>query len=336
MDGAHLLRLLRSVCLFLVQAGELSRKPDSVSVIPDSVSVNPDTVRCSQERAACEALNVSTTDSVPASTKPDRVPVNPDTVRSGSQERAECEAKAGEHGSGLREAELNVTIVHDRCHEALYTGHWKDVPLAWRAAYRFTCHVQCLLAVWRSGGASRAALRAADMGLMMGAPLLDVANGAMAQAAARAMDLAVLAAALQAELSAHTGGESDADPALVKEVQRPTDTRAPFTPADLRDVARLRLPTLEHFAKLMEQGLPVVIEGAIDHWPALRRWRDMAYLKVGHAQHHWPLGVVCFNSSFHATSIPKSLSTLLREWQVIGLCPWSRDGTTRRPPGARL
>jgi hypothetical protein len=124
------------------------------------------------------------------------------------------------------------------------------------------------------------------MGLMMGAPLLDVASGAMAQAAARAMDLAALAAALQAELSARTGDEPGANCSPVEEVQRipDDDTRAPFTPADLRHVARLRLPTLEHFAKLMEQGLPVIIEGAVDHWPALHRWKNMGYLKVGNAQ----------------------------------------------------
>ena len=189
---------------------------------------------------------------------------------------------------GWAAAQAQAAIVHDRCHEALYTGHYKDVPLVWQATYRFACHLQCLLAVLRLRGPSVAALRAADMGVMMGAPLLDMAHGAAASAAARAMDLPALASALQRELSArHTGSAAAA--LLETAVRQPSPPL--FTPADLRRVARVRLPTLEGFAAMMARGLPVVIEGAVDHWPAMERWRDMAYLKVPQRRHRRP----CFS-----------------------------------------
>ncbi|CAI5512903.1 unnamed protein product [Closterium sp. Naga37s-1] len=43
---------------------------------------------------------------------------------------------------------------------------------------------------------------------------------------------------------------------------------------------RAHLPSLERFLQsYMKPGVPVVLTGAIAHWPAVKRWRDWGYLK---------------------------------------------------------
>ncbi|XP_053132471.1 bifunctional peptidase and arginyl-hydroxylase JMJD5 isoform X2 [Hemicordylus capensis] len=151
-------------------------------------------------------------------------------------------------------------ILCDYAWEKLNTGAWRDVDRGWRRLYAYGCLFQALC-LCRQGGACAEAVRACDLGLLMGAPILD-------NVLVRAVDV------LQQHLPpcpprppVGRGGEEP--------LPKKTRTGFPPAPAISADaaVSCLRCPSLEHFQDhyLLPQK-PVVLEGVADHWPCMKKW----------------------------------------------------------------
>ena len=149
--------------------------------------------------------------------------------------------------------------------EHLNTGHWSEVPLAWRHAYSYASLLKAVAehALWREHPeSSPAAVATCDMGLLMGAPILDD-----------------LLSRLVPALQALQGGVAEAGPRLQLRPSVP-----PPAVSAARHVAVLRCPSILHLQRdHVATTTPVLITDAMHGWPALRRW-DVDYIRrvAGH------------------------------------------------------
>ncbi|KAM8798544.1 bifunctional peptidase and arginyl-hydroxylase JMJD5 [Eudromia elegans] len=141
-------------------------------------------------------------------------------------------------------------VLRDYAWEKLNAAPWREVPKGWRQLYTYGCLFAALAAA-AGGGSVAPALRLCDLGLLMGAAVLDNV-------------LARLVHVLQARL---TRGP----PATLCQVLRVPPPAPVIQPADA--VPCLCCPSLEHFRDnyLIPQK-PVVLEGVIDHWPCMTKW----------------------------------------------------------------
>ncbi|XP_070531877.1 bifunctional peptidase and arginyl-hydroxylase JMJD5-like isoform X1 [Ptychodera flava] len=161
--------------------------------------------------------------------------------------------------------------------EKLNTGHWKDVHIAWRQLYSLASLLKalslCVECVCLNEDASaanddcmyKAAIKACDMGLLMGAPVLDNI-------------LSRLATAIHHQQSDAGTGEREVSKVDKEEVsprkRRRLDNRIPDIDKN-KEIIRTVNPSLEHFrSAYMQSKTPVVIHKGMDHWPAMttRRW----------------------------------------------------------------
>ncbi|XP_044949742.1 lysine-specific demethylase JMJ30-like isoform X3 [Hordeum vulgare subsp. vulgare] len=158
--------------------------------------------------------------------------------------------------------------------EQLHSGPWSEVGSAWRDAYALAClHVARLR---RAAADRRAALRALDMGLIMGGNLLRA-------------DLEAALASIAAEPS---DGEGDGAEAVDEEANRWREGLdrnrdiadalkiLPTKSLSCKEIARRSCISLEEFiCDYFLRETPVIISGCIDHWPAMKKWKDIQYLK---------------------------------------------------------
>ena len=151
--------------------------------------------------------------------------------------------------------------------EHLNTGHWKDVHLSWRRAFtivsfllavaEFSMHKEC--------ADLRDIIRICDMGLLMGAPLMNNV-------------LARLADELHQNLRSVNQSDLSGDDQRAENDN--AAKRSKLDPVDqvlLRGdcVSVERCPSLERFFNdYMSTGTPVIIQNCMDHWPSMceRRW----------------------------------------------------------------
>ncbi|XP_061330088.1 bifunctional peptidase and arginyl-hydroxylase JMJD5 isoform X2 [Pezoporus flaviventris] len=147
-------------------------------------------------------------------------------------------------------------VLRDYSWEKLNAGPWREVSKAWRQVYAYGCLFGALAEV-AAGRPLAPAVRLCDMGLLMGASVLDNV-------------LARLVRVLQQHLPRE---QRRGAAGLAAESARTEPRPAPAVrPEDA--VPRLRCPSLEHFRDnyLIPQK-PVVLEGIMDHWPCMRKWR---------------------------------------------------------------
>ncbi|XP_066496882.1 bifunctional peptidase and arginyl-hydroxylase JMJD5 [Tiliqua scincoides] len=140
----------------------------------------------------------------------------------------------------------------DRAWERLNAAAWRAVDREWRRAFSFGCLFRAL-GLCRAGAASPEALRACDLGLLLGAPVLD---GVLLR--------------LAGVLQRHLPGPGAAPPPAPKKVRR-----GPPPPAvePAAAVPRLRRPSLERFRdRFLAPGKPLVLQGLVDHWPCMSKW----------------------------------------------------------------
>jgi len=156
-------------------------------------------------------------------------------------------------------------VLLDITWEQLYSRHWKDVDVTWRHAYTLVSFLKAVYALCGGGGDSyslRDVIRTCDMGLLMGAPLLNNI-------------LARLARKLQ-QLDADCGGgnsSSENVAAAVVSDERVRDDRDGVLCGG--EVATEVCPSLEHFGRAyVGTGTPAILRGCIGHWPAMtgNRW----------------------------------------------------------------
>uniref|UniRef100_H0ZGR5 JmjC domain-containing protein 5 n=1 Tax=Taeniopygia guttata TaxID=59729 RepID=H0ZGR5_TAEGU len=179
--------------------------------------------------------------------------------------RALLYGAAGRPGTAAAAAlERLGDVLRDYSWEKLNAGPWREVGKGWRQVYAYGCLFGALAEV-AAGRPLARAVRLCDLGLLMGAAILDNV-------------LARLVRALQPHLPRappRAPGGLARPRAGAAEGQRPLPSPRPAPPA-LRPeppVPRLRCPSLQHFRDnyLLPQR-PVVLEGIMDHWPCMKKW----------------------------------------------------------------
>ncbi|KAK6164219.1 hypothetical protein DH2020_001083 [Rehmannia glutinosa] len=153
--------------------------------------------------------------------------------------------------------------------EQLHSGPWHSVVPIWRDAYSMAC-----LHVAKhnfSSGKFKLALRALDMGLIMGGlTLRDDLNLCIGK---------VSAALRRKEFSDNGGGLQKGEwyrGFNLEEVVK----LLPFKSLSCSTVQKKCGLSLEGFLREhFVSGAPVIISDSMNHWPAKDRWSDMNYLK---------------------------------------------------------
>ncbi|XP_020498149.1 lysine-specific demethylase 8 [Labrus bergylta] len=165
---------------------------------------------------------------------------------------------------------LTAQIILDFSWEKLNTGTWRDVDKEWRRVYSYGCLFKAA-ALCREDPSPEEVLQAVktcDMGLLMGAAIMDDI-------------LQVVVRILQGEVGKSSKDEEEEkrEHPQVKRIKLEIP-RVPVIKEELA-VPRIRSPSLESFNKKYLLPLkPVILEGVIDHWPALnqRPW-SIEYLR---------------------------------------------------------
>ncbi|KAG8432988.1 hypothetical protein GDO86_017308 [Hymenochirus boettgeri] len=187
-------------------------------------------------------------------------------------------------------------VLVDYSWEKLNSRSWKEVEREWRCVYSYGCLFKAMgLCSSPTKENVKEALRVCDMGLLMGAEVMDNVLGRIVH---------VLQGAVCAEqrfdpdtlsLEQKHHGPVSRDPRVrddqsVKGQKRMRDNKLEddlmncsssekvpslLTPVPGVDtmVRRLHCPSLEHFKEhfLIPQK-PVILEGVIDHWPCIKKW----------------------------------------------------------------
>uniref|UniRef100_UPI003AADA87F lysine-specific demethylase 8 n=1 Tax=Centroberyx gerrardi TaxID=166262 RepID=UPI003AADA87F len=152
---------------------------------------------------------------------------------------------------------LNAQIILDISWEKLNTGTWRHVDKEWRRVYSYGClfKVAALCREDPSPEMIQQAVRTCDMGLLMGAAIMDNI-------------LQVLVQTLQGEVRKATKEEDQTEHVNAKKIKIESP-RVPVT-KQMMAVPRIKCPSLESFKTNYLLPLkPVILEGIIDHWPAL-------------------------------------------------------------------
>ncbi|XP_040011623.1 lysine-specific demethylase 8 [Xiphias gladius] len=163
---------------------------------------------------------------------------------------------------------LNAQIILDFSWEKLNTGTWRHVDKDWRRVYSYGClfKVAALCRESPSEDEILKAVRTCDMGLLMGAAIMDNI-------------LQVIVGILQSEVR-KTSKEDENEHTEVKRIK----IESPHVPVIKEELAipRIKCPSLESFNTSYLMPLrPVILEGIIDHWPALNKhpW-SIEYLRA--------------------------------------------------------
>lgn len=188
--------------------------------------------------------------------------------------------------------------------EKFNTGNWKDVSMTWREAYYLVSTLkgssQAILATdtraeERNTHSIADAIKTFDMGLLMGAPILNNVLTKLVQdvhtylekigVSDRKTELA--SRCIDSDKSVHNNAnqllnkklktDSEIDQEMEEEIKIQIDKN--------KEIKRISCPSLEYFsATFKDKGTPVIITNAINHWPAMstRQWSlDYIRLKAG-------------------------------------------------------
>ncbi|NXG18183.1 KDM8 protein, partial [Grallaria varia] len=146
-------------------------------------------------------------------------------------------------------------VLRDYSWEKLNAVPWREVGKGWRQVYTYGCLFGALAEV-AAGRPLERAVRLCDLGLLLGAAVLDNV-------------LARLVRALQPRLPR---GTAPRDGPRSKSARPEPPPPPPAMQAE-QAIPHLRCPSLEHFRDnyLIPQR-PVVLEGVMDHWPCMKKW----------------------------------------------------------------
>ncbi|XP_061080466.1 lysine-specific demethylase 8 isoform X2 [Conger conger] len=163
----------------------------------------------------------------------------------------------------------NAQVVLDFAWEKLNTGTWRDVDKEWRRVYSYGClfRVASLCQGEASEATLREAIRSCDMGLLMGAAILDNV-------------LQTVVGILQSRLRKRHSEEENSNEG--PDMKRLRTVCASVSEVRVETaVPRMQCPSLEGFrSDYLTPHKPVILQGVIDHWPACkdRRW-SIDYLR---------------------------------------------------------
>ncbi|KAJ7992445.1 hypothetical protein DPEC_G00278630 [Dallia pectoralis] len=163
----------------------------------------------------------------------------------------------------------DAQIILDLSWEKLNTGTWRDVDKEWRCVYSYGClfKVAALCRDDASADTAQKAVRTCDMGLLMGASIMDNI-------------LQRIVRILQREVVKRNYNEGPCDGVGVKKMKMDSV----LVPVVLQALAvpRVCCPSLERFkTDYLDSQKPVILEQTIDHWPAFKNhpW-SLEYLQA--------------------------------------------------------
>ena len=202
----------------------------------------------------------------------------------------------------------NCQFVIDICWEKCNTGHWRDVNVIWRETYSYASMFKALCLYGM--GRQTQAMKACDMGLLLGAPILDniltrfatefqknvvsrsLTDRDIAEGTAQAKgDQKNCSLALRSKEKRKLRDEP-MNPQLESSGDEHSSKRSNSTkrrkgianiPIIFKnyEVGHVCCPSIEAFlTNYMQKDKPVIIQGVMDHWPARtsHRW-GISYLK---------------------------------------------------------
>ncbi|XP_010873211.2 lysine-specific demethylase 8 isoform X1 [Esox lucius] len=161
----------------------------------------------------------------------------------------------------------DAQIILDFSWEKLNTGTWRDVDKEWRCVYSYGClfKVASLCREDASAVKVQEAIRTCDMGLLMGASIMDN----VLQRIIRILQNKVWKSHYKEDPNEGVSPKKlkvDCDPVIKQALAVP----------------RIRCPSLERFKNdYLDTQKPVILEGIIDHWPAFKNhpW-SLEYLQT--------------------------------------------------------
>ncbi|XP_029448779.1 bifunctional peptidase and arginyl-hydroxylase JMJD5 [Rhinatrema bivittatum] len=156
-------------------------------------------------------------------------------------------------------------MILDYAWERLNSGTWKYVDKEWRRVYSYGCLFKALCLCPKER-ALEEAVRTCDMGLLMGASILD-------NVLVRIINI------LQKHLACRKRTARDGADALNKKKMKSDPPLSVPLLKSASAIPLLRCPSLEHFKEnyLIPQQ-PVVLDGITEHWPCMKKW-SLAYLR---------------------------------------------------------
>ncbi|NXY64765.1 KDM8 demethylase, partial [Callaeas wilsoni] len=177
-------------------------------------------------------------------------------------------------------------VLRDYSWEKLNAGPWREVSKGWRQVYAYGCLFGALAEV-AAGRPLARAVRLCDLGLLMGAAVLDNVLARLVRALQPHLPRAAPRDGARAEVAPapREPPRAPSFPALpprrsgpAAEGERPFQRvrrEPPPPPAGQPEevIPHLHCPSLEHFRDnyLIPQR-PVVLEGVMDHWPCMKKW----------------------------------------------------------------
>ncbi|KAF5908034.1 lysine-specific demethylase 8, partial [Clarias magur] len=159
-------------------------------------------------------------------------------------------------------------VIIDYSWEKLNTGTWRDVDKEWRRVYSYGCLFKAVGTCHGETTQLRVqdVIKTCDMGLLMGASVMDNI-------------LQRLIVVLKNKVKIDSKDESEPEPC-------PKKLRKEVIPKPIINqrlsVQRVQCPSLERFrSEFLVPKMPVILQGIIDHWPALREhaW-SVEYLRA--------------------------------------------------------
>ena len=161
--------------------------------------------------------------------------------------------------------------------ERLHSGRWDAVDPVFREAYGAA---QLLIAEHELKRQDcERALKSIDMALLMGGPGCHAAGHPLARQAAST----TLAAPHHQELNnKHISQASQQEPRATPRAKRLRhDSPLSSGGSSFREIERVQCPSLNIFLeKHMNAQRPCIITGGMDHWPALREWKDLGQIRA--------------------------------------------------------
>ncbi|KAL0992841.1 hypothetical protein UPYG_G00099250 [Umbra pygmaea] len=151
----------------------------------------------------------------------------------------------------------DAQVILDFSWEKLNTGTWRDVDKEWRCVYSYGClfKVAALCREDASPVTLQEAIRTCDMGLLMGASIIDNI-------------LQRIVRILQDVIRKWPYKEDPSEGVSAKKMKSDDSAPAPIVNQALV-VPRVNCPSLERFkTEYLDPQMPVILEGVIDHWPA--------------------------------------------------------------------
>jgi len=165
-------------------------------------------------------------------------------------------------------------VLLDDTWEQLNTGHWKDVNISWRKLYSYAALLKCL-SVYRLGNV-HLSIKTCDMGLLMGAPIFD--NILAKLAPQLNVILSNKNKVEKSQIRPCCGRNEDKSSPPCKRWKERKDI--PVIDASY-EIPRVDCPSLMTFHQQhMRSEQPVILQHAMDHWPALttHRW-NLDYIR---------------------------------------------------------